>query len=251
MFLQTFEINRKSLVADIVAQDYRTAAIFRKYGIGYCCGGKWPMEMACEMNGVNIDDLHAALESAVRTNIISNQLDFADFNTEFIISYIVNVHHQYLNKTLKGTQEMLVDFAKEHNKKYTYLCNLEQQFGLLVQELLLSVKQEEEIIFPYIRHLTHAYKHKEPYAALMIKTLRKPKPVGDTMFKGHETISDIILSIRELTGSYTIPANVCISHKVVLSKLKELDNDLAQHLYLEQSLLFPRAAAIEKELLGI
>ena len=58
MFLQPFEISRQSLVADIVARDYRTADIFRKYGIGYCCGGKWPMEIACEMNGVNIDDLH-------------------------------------------------------------------------------------------------------------------------------------------------------------------------------------------------
>ena len=77
------------------------------------------------------------------------------------------------------------------------------------------------------------------------------KPVEETMFKGHEIITDIIVSIRMLTNKYTTPENVCISHKVVIAKLKELDNDLMQHLYLEQSILFPRAMAIEKELLNV
>ena len=189
------------------------------------------------------------LESIVRINNISNQLNFADFDTDFIINYIINVHHEYLKKSLKGTQEMLADFAKEHIKKFAYLGELEDQFDILVNELLASVQHEEEVIFPYLRHLIHAHKHKEPYAVLLIKTLRKP--VEDAMFNSHETVSEIIMSIRKLTTSYTPPENVCISHKVILAKLKELDNDLMQHLYLEQSILFPRAIAIEKELLSL
>lgn len=35
-----------------------------------------------------------------------------------------------------------------------------------------------------------------------------------------------------------------------MAKLKELDNDLMQHLNLEQSILIPRAIAIEQELVG-
>jgi regulator of cell morphogenesis and NO signaling len=77
------------------------------------------------------------------------------------------------------------------------------------------------------------------------------KPVEETMFKGHEIVNDIILSIRTITNKYTTPENVCISHKVVIAKLKELDNDLMQHLYLEQTVLFPRAMAIEKEVLSV
>ncbi|MBK9569691.1 MAG: hypothetical protein IPO53_07040 [Chitinophagaceae bacterium] len=52
-----------------------------------------------------------------------------------------------------------------------------------------------------------------------------------------------------MTNIYTPPENVCISHKVVIAKLKELDNDLMQHLHLEHSILFPRAIKIEKEVL--
>jgi len=249
MFLQPFQISRKSLVADIVAGDYRTAEVFRKYGIGYCCGGKWPMEIACEMQDINPVMLQAELELAVRTNQVSNHVDFAECDTEFILDYIINVHHRYLKKSLNTTQEMLADFANEHVKKFTYLNELEIQFDSLVQKLRYAVQQEEEVLFPYIRHLAHAKKHKEPYAALLIKTLRKP--VEGSMSNGHETVSEIIMSIRKLTDSYTPPEKVCISHKVVLAKLNELDNDLMQHLYLEQSVLFPRAMAIEKELLNV
>ena len=249
MFLQPFEINRKSLVAEIVAKDYRTADVFRKHGIGYCCGGKWPMEMACEMRGIDADKIQAELETATRTIHVSNLLDFAEWDIGFLVNYLINVHHQYLKKSLPETQQLLGEFTKEHNKKFSYLAELEKQFDLLVKQLLFSIQREEEVMFPYIRQIAHAYEHKEPYAALFVRTMRKP--VEETMFKGHENVRDIILSIRKLTNTYTAPENVCISHKVVMAKLKELDNDLMQHRYLEQSVLFPRTRAIEKEVLNV
>jgi regulator of cell morphogenesis and NO signaling len=249
MFLQPFEINRKSLVAEIVAKDYRTADVFRRHGIGYCCGGKWPMEMACEMRGIDAEKIQAELEAATRTIHVSNQLDFADWSIVFLVDYLINVHHRYLKVSLPETQKLLSEFVSEHIKKYPHLEDLRKQFDLLVKQLLPSIQQEEEVIFPYIRQIAHAHQHKEPYAALLVRTLRKP--VEETMFKGHEVVSDIILSIRKLTNTYTTPENVCVSHKVVIAKLKELDNDLMQHLFLEQSVLFPRAMAIEKEVLSV
>ncbi len=236
-------------MADIVARDYRTADVFRRHGIGYCCGGKWPMEIACEMRGIDADKIQAELEAATRTIHVSSLLDFADWNIDFLIDYLINVHHRYLKKALPETQQMVSEFVKEHAKKFSYLEELEKQFDLLVKQLLPSIQREEEVIFPYIRQIAHAHQHKEPYAALFVRTMRKP--VEETMFKGHETVSDIILAIRKLTNTYSTPENVCVSHKVVIAKLKELDNDLMQHLYLEQSVLFPRAIAIEKEVLSV
>ncbi|MGB3155129.1 MAG: DUF542 domain-containing protein [Chitinophagaceae bacterium] len=247
MFLKSIEINRKSLVSDIVALDYRTIDVFRKQGIGYCCGGKWPLEIACEKKGINVDMILAELEAATRTIQVSNQLDFEDWNMDFLIDYLINIHHRYLKKTLPETQQLLGEFAREHIQKFPYLAELEKKFDFLVKQLFPSMQREEEVIFPYIRQIAHAHNHKEPYAALLVRTLRKP--VEETMYKGHETLADIILSIREMTNKYTPPENVCISHKVVIAKLKELDNDLMQHMHLEHSILFPRAIKIEKEVL--
>jgi regulator of cell morphogenesis and NO signaling len=249
MFLQPFEINRKSAVSDIVLQDFRTAEVFRKHGISYCCGAKWPMEMACEMHGVDVATLQKELEDAVRTVHLPNIVDYEKWDTGFLVEYIINIHHHYLKETLPKTQESVHEFIDEHVKKFPYLAELKKQFDQLVDELLKAVCSEEEVLFPYIRQLVHAHKHKEPYAAMFIRTLRKP--VEQILHKSHSDISNIILSIRKLTNIYLVPPQACLSHQVVLSKLKELDNDLMQHFYLEKSILFPRAIRIEKEVLDI
>ena len=236
-------------MSDIVGQDYRTADVFRRHGIGYCCGGKWPVDMACEMHGVDPEKLQRELEAAIRSIPVSNQLDFAGWSIDFLIDYILNVHHQYVKKYLPATRELLADFAKEHLKKFPWIADLEKKVEILERQLVSSMKREEDVLFPYIRQVEHALKDKEPYAVLLVRTLRKP--VEDSLSKNHEMATDIIRSIRDTTDKYTIPANACTSHKVVISKLKELDHDIMQHLYLEQSILFPRALAIEREVLAM
>ncbi len=249
MYLQPFEIDRQSSAADIVAKDYRTAVVFRKHGIGYCCGGKWPMEMTCELQGINLEKLQQELEAAIRTIPVSNQLDFSNWSIDFIIDYIVNIHHQYLRQSLPETMQILNDFVEEHLKKFPWLAELLIKYDLLMKQLEPAMKREEEVLFPYIRQIAHAHKDKEPYAVLLIKTLRKP--VEESMFNGHEMVTKIISSIRTITNQYNTPANVCANHKVVMAKLKELDNDLMHHLYLEQMVLFPKAITIEKEVLSM
>ena len=145
--------------------------------------------------------------------------------------------------------QILNDFVEEHLKKFPWLAELLIKYDLLMKQLEPAMKREEEVLFPYIRQIAHAHKDKEPYAVLLIKTLRKP--VEESMFNGHEMVTKIISSIRTITNQYNTPANVCANHKVVMAKLKELDNDLMHHLYLEQMVLFPKAITIEKEVLSM
>lgn len=249
MFLQPFEINHQSTIAEIVAKDYRTADVFRRFSIGYCCGGKWPLDVTCQLQGINEEDLHRQLDIAVRTIPISNQLDFSNWSVDFLIDYIINIHHQYLRQFLPATKTLLQDFILEHVKKFPWLADLEIKFDQLIYQLLPSLNKEEEVLFPYIRQVYHAYKSKEPYGLLLIKTLRKP--IEDMMSKSHETITEIIFAIRTITNQYNTPSNVCTNHKVVMAKLKELDNDIMHHLHLEHNFLFPKAIAMEKEVLAM
>jgi regulator of cell morphogenesis and NO signaling len=43
MYSNIYKIEPSSFVTDIVTHDFRTADIFRKYDIDFCCGGKWPL----------------------------------------------------------------------------------------------------------------------------------------------------------------------------------------------------------------
>ena len=72
MFLLPISIDKNSFVSDIVRQDYRTASVFSKYNIDFCCGGKWPLGMICEMQGLDFVTIKTELENSVRTIQLSN-----------------------------------------------------------------------------------------------------------------------------------------------------------------------------------
>lgn len=207
------------------------------------------MDVACKMQGVDVLDVRADLEAATRNIQYYNQLDFSGWRIDFLMDYIINIHHEYIRKSLPQTQELLSNFAKKHDTQFAYLSTLQDRLDELTKLLFLSMKQEEEVLFPYIRQIAHAHKGKESYAGLLARTLRKP--LEEMMFKSHDLIAGIIFLIRDLTNRYTTPENVCTSHKVVIALLKELDNDIVQHSYLEEFILFPRAISLEKELLAM
>lgn len=248
MFLTPFSIDKNSFVSDIVKQDYRTASVFNKYDIDFCCGGKWPLGIVCEMQGLDFSTIKNELENSVRTIQLSNFIRFADWDIDFLTEYIINIHHRYLKDALPQIRDHLNHFVEDHKKKYPELEEVLKLFNSLYKDIIPHLQQEEEILFPYIRQIAHAYNSKESYASLLVRTLRKP--VEEVMKHEHESISKILHSLREHTNNYTPPENACVSHQVAFSMLKELDHDLVQHVFLENEILFPKAISMEKELTG-
>ena len=245
--LKRRSINGNQTVASIVNNDYRAADVFRKYEIEYCCGGKFPLSVACEMKGVNVEEVIRELNESVREVNTSNTLDFNGWPIDFLTDYIVHVHHHYLRKALPVVREHVNRFAEGHRKKFAYLDELQHTIQHLNRSFIPHLEQEEEIIFPYIRQISHAYNSRESYASLLVRTLRKP--VEDIMAHEHDVTGKLIHKLRELTQHYTTPESACISHRVTFQKLREVDNDIVQHLHLENNILFPKAIAMEKELL--
>ena len=156
---------------------------------------------------------------------------------------------QKVQKSVHPAKEYLARFAEGHSKKFPYVIELAATFNNLVNEILPEIGEEENIIFPYIRQVSHAYNSKAPYAGLLVRTLRKP--VKNMTQSKHQSVYMNLLRMRELSNHYTPPENACPNHKVTFQKLNEIDDDLIQHLYLENSVLFPKAVSLEKELLEI
>src|SRR5687767_14437859 len=120
MFLRT-DIRDDSYITDIVAGDYRTAMVFRKYNIDFCCGGKRTLYALCEERELNIDVLRQELYDAMRVFHLSSSINFSDWNTDFLIDYIVNVHHEYLTLNFPEIIDTVERFALGHKEKYPFL----------------------------------------------------------------------------------------------------------------------------------
>lgn len=249
MFLRPFIITEDLFINDIVRRDYRTAKVFRRHEIDFCCGGKWAIGTICESKGLNFSDIKNELDQSVKTIQLSNSLRFDDWSIDFLIDYIINIHHRYLHDELPGIKDQLDRFTESHADKFPYMKDVRDHFTYLYEELQPHMLQEEEILFPYIRQIAHAHRSREAYAGLLVRTLRKP--VKNVMEHEHNMVSTVLQQIRKLTRYYQPPDASCISHRVTYSLLKELDNDLVQHLFLENEILFPKAINMEKELLPV
>ncbi|MFI5188086.1 MAG: DUF542 domain-containing protein [Chitinophagales bacterium] len=240
-------IDKDSLVSEIVSDDYRTADVFRKYGIDFYDGDKWSLERICETKEIDITGIKRELEESIRTICLPATLKFDEWNIDFLTEYIVNIHHQYLRKALPEAKGYLLNFLENGQNEFSYLPELFGVFIELSKDMFPHLQQEETIIFPYIIQISHAYHSKESYASLLVRTLRKP--VENVMQHEHEFVNRFLRQMRKLTNNYTLPEGASISHLVTFLKLLEIDNDLVQHMHLENDILFPRAIAVEKELL--
>ncbi|OPZ17070.1 MAG: Iron-sulfur cluster repair protein YtfE [Bacteroidetes bacterium ADurb.BinA245] len=247
MYLEKQKLNRNLTISEIVNKDYRTADVFKKHGIEYCCGGSLPFFEACSLKGIDEKLISHELEIAMADTNTSNTINFSLWDTDFLIDYIVMVHHQYLKTALPQVKYYVDEFVANHQNKFSYLPELKETIDQLAKTFAPHMQQEEEVIFPYIRQLHHAFSSKEPYVRLLVRTMRKPIDV--IMESEHHSTSQTLLRLSELTGDYTPPPNACTSHKVTFAKLNEVANDLSRHVYLEMDILFPRAIAMEKELL--
>ncbi|MGN6435530.1 MAG: DUF542 domain-containing protein [Agriterribacter sp.] len=242
----SIEITPADFVSDIVNRYYNTADVFRKYGIDYCCGAKFSIEDTCFARQINASEVVFELNKSVNAGHLS-LLNTSDWNTDFQVDFIVNVHHAYLKQALPDIQSLTRDFTNKHRTKFSHLLALNDLLDELVTVTSKWMALKENTLFPYLKRMAHAYQDKESYAGLMIRTLQKP--VNNIIPEEHKKVTSILSEVAALTDNYTVPTAACTSHKITFYKLQQLSKNVQQQLYLENAVLYPQVLLMEKEIL--
>src|SRR5690554_2878267 len=86
-------------MGEMVAEDFRKAEVFRKYGLDFCCGGKITVQKACEKKGIDYKAVERDLEM-LNKNTGSRNENFNEWELDFLCDFIVNNHHKYVNDSL-------------------------------------------------------------------------------------------------------------------------------------------------------
>jgi regulator of cell morphogenesis and NO signaling len=230
-------------VGQIAAKDIRKAAIFKKYGIDFCCGGKKSLEQVCNEKGLELVQVQQELENAKQTQTLSENFD--RWNIEFLTDYIFNKHHQYYYDEAPVIIDLLTKVVHRHGDHFPELHRVQVLFLDLAQELNSHFQKEESIVFPFIKGLVEAKKTGKTEELQNRFSLSQPIQM---MESEHEEAGEILAELNVLTNNYTPPSNACNSFQFLYSKLKDLEDDLHQHIHLENNILFPKALQLEKEL---
>ncbi|MFB6305525.1 MAG: iron-sulfur cluster repair di-iron protein [Flavobacteriales bacterium] len=232
-------------VGDMVANDYRKAEIFRKYGIDFCCGGKKTIDEVCEKKNIDKNTLTDELEELDKDKEEAIE-DYNKWPLDKLADHIINKHHTYVNDSLPMLDELSKKVAKVHGEAQPEVKEIAQHYEEVANELRMHMQKEETMLFPFIKDMEKAKRNNESVTPPMFGTVKNPI---NMMEKEHDSAGGNMEKIRELSSNYTPPEHACNSYKVLYAKLGEFEEDLHQHIHLENNILFPKAIELEEELL--
>ncbi len=222
-------------LASIVTAHHQTVPVLEKYNLDFCCKGKRTLAQACEEKGLSIGEILQELEAT--TTAEASAGSFGDMNAEQLIQHILLRHHFYLKQSMPAILEHITKVATKHGERFPYMVQVFELFVQLRNEMNMHLHKEEVILFPRIKEV-EALHHFQQKRGIDLNYIFGPVGV---MEAEHDEAGEIMSRIRELTNNYQPPADACTTFKVTLAELKEFEEDLHQHVHLENNILFPLA----------
>jgi regulator of cell morphogenesis and NO signaling len=218
-------------VGVIVANDFRTAEVFKKANIDFCCGGNKSLVESCREKGI---DPNAMIEEL-------NQLEqmppdpsrnYKDWDLDFLCDYIQNTHHKYVLKTLPELLFYTQKLASVHGGNHPELHQIAGLITSINEELHKHLKKEEEVLFPAIKK---AMKENSEETRAVIKS-EIARMAGE-----HEFAGGSMDQVNQISFNYSVPADGCNTYHVGFKLLHEFEDDLHNHVHLENNILYPKA----------
>lgn len=229
-------------IGQFVVEDFRTAEVFSKYGIDFCCKGDKTIEEVCRKNNIDKEELLSKLFEIQN----SNSQQFIDYNSwplDLLVDYIEKKHHHYIEEKTPLLLQFLDKLCKVHGQRHPELLIINELFTASAGELAAHMKKEELILFPYIKKMMKAKLDGGNLKSSQFGTVQNPIVI---MKDEHDNEGERFRQISKLTDNYTPPSDACNTYKVTYSMLDEFEKDLHLHIHLENNILFPGAIKLEQ-----
>ncbi|MBI1779965.1 MAG: iron-sulfur cluster repair di-iron protein [Sphingobacteriales bacterium] len=230
-------------LAKIVKSNFRTASVFEKYHLDFCCKGKRSLQQACDENHVSVNEVVSTLEEVIAGG--NPIVDFDKYTVSALIDYIVNTHHAYVLNESPQLYTWLQKVAAKHGERHPEMLKVFSLFHEVKEELMHHMQKEELVLFPRIKELETL--EKEGAHAIGRNHTYITAPVS-MMEQEHEHAGELLEQIRILTSNYTPPADACTTYRLSFASLQAFEADLHQHVHLENNLLFSKAIALIEKL---
>lgn len=232
----------QTTVRDIAIEQPASIRVFEKYGIDYCCGGRRPLAEVCDEHSLQLDEVLAAIQNAEAQKQPTGP-DWNTFQLAAICDHIVRTHHDYIRAELPRLQFLAQKVVARHGNDRPELPQIEQLVQDVGNDLISHLAKEEMMLFPYITNLERNLATCGPGSLGCGGSVRNPISV---MMAEHDIAGDFLAQIRKLSNNYTPPAFACPTYRGFYQSLHEFEQDLHQHVHLENNILFPRAIELEE-----
>ncbi|GAB1052458.1 MAG: iron-sulfur cluster repair di-iron protein [Shewanella algae] len=228
------QISLERRVGELVAEDFRNAHVFSRFGIDFCCGGGRSLASACERAGAEPTEVLHALSQLAAEGKPDDAL--AKLPLGELIEHIEATHHKYIRDTAPLLLEYAQKMVRAHGEHYEEIKPLAGWIRALMDDLLPHLQKEEQILFPAIRALSQGQEFNACFGHI-------GNPIRAMEYE-HDEAGQILAKLQQLTNHYQAPEHACTTWRVCYATLVEFEADLHRHIHLENNLLFPKALAL-------
>ena len=141
-------LTKERTIGEMVAEDFRTAAIFKKHKIDFCCNGNRSMEEACEKKHLQVTEIYDEIANLPSKN--GNDTDYNSWPLDLLADYVEKTHHKYVEEKSTILLQFLDKLCKVHGDRHPELFKITELFTESAKELAAHMKKEELILFPFI-----------------------------------------------------------------------------------------------------
>ncbi|MBK9421399.1 MAG: iron-sulfur cluster repair di-iron protein [Flavobacteriales bacterium] len=230
-------------LASIVTKDMGKAEVFKKYGLDFCCNGHLTVREACAAKGLDVTKVEQELRTSNNATT-TTALPYNDWGIDFLADFIVNTHHAYLRKTLPDLQKYAAKVEQVHSQNHPELHDVRRLVDEVAAEFNAHLPEEERNMFTYIKQIVAAKNNRQ---ALPDSPEGRFEDNLESLRKEHASVGGKLDEINEITKGYTLPSDACASYTLLYRMLHEVEDDTHVHIHLENNILFPKAAELEKQ----
>jgi regulator of cell morphogenesis and NO signaling len=228
-------------VAEIALEQPMAIPVFERYGIEYCCGGRTPLAEACELKDVAVEKVVAELEAASLKSVAGTR-DWGKETLADLTNHIVAKHHTYCKSELVLLSGLAVKVVKRHGGRDPELSIIQAKFAQFAEKLTEHLANEEVFVFPMIVKLE---REKTTECAASCEWHAGATEPLTRLMQDHDDAGTLMAEIRSLSRNFIPPSYACATFRAFYEGLKEFEQDLHQHVHLENNILFPRAMKLE------
>lgn len=195
-------IQENQIIGQLVAHDYRTASVFKKYGIDFCCQGNRTINHACTKKNIDENSVLSDLNTVVQTPAVKKTADYQNWSLNVLADYIEKNHHEYVREKSNDLIPYLEKICKVHGERHPELFEIKSEFNESINELNMHMHKEEKILFPYV---VLSLQPKKIILNPIYRVFCTVKNPIEMMMREHEIEGDRFRKIESLSSQYTPP----------------------------------------------
>lgn len=219
----------------LIESNYNLLPVINRFGINLGNKDK-SIYQICTSLDVNMDFFLAIINTYNNIEYFPEK-ELKAFSPLMIIDYLKKTHSYYIEYMLPQLDSLLIQLIESNKTEIQQLNIIAKFYQKYKTEFLLHMKEEEELVFPYITRLIE----------------NKPFDLNYTIRsfeKEHSNVDIQLNDLKNLIIKYTEPVydnNIC---NEFLGALFRFEKDMKNHARIEDKILVPQVIEIENSLNG-